>query len=192
MRNQKGRPGASAVFGCTWIVGTVRTAVVGWLIVIAGSTALGQPVLQRDVSGAGGGMMTSAGARMVATVGQPIIGVATSGDTRAHLGFWLPHVNQAILSVDNGLEASSLSALTVAPNPARGPVTVRGAVAGPGRLTLVVQDMLGREVATLHDDWRPAGPFAVAADLSGLPAGRYVVSLIAGNERVIRALHVLR
>lgn len=50
-----------------------------------------------------------------------------------------------------------------------------------GWQTLKVYDLLGNEVATLIDAYKPAGSYEVSFDASGLTSGIYLYKLISGN-----------
>ncbi|MCG6915677.1 T9SS type A sorting domain-containing protein, partial [bacterium BMS3Abin03] len=50
-----------------------------------------------------------------------------------------------------------------------------------GWQSLKVYDILGKEVATLVDEEKPAGSFEIKFDASGLPSGVYFYQLKAGN-----------
>ncbi len=62
-------------------------------------------------------------------------------------------------------------------------VPAPGGSEGPGanRVTLTVYDVLGREVAVLVDEWKPAGIFNVTFDGARLSSGIYMYRLIAGS-----------
>jgi hypothetical protein len=78
------------------------------------------------------------------------------------------------------------------PNPARASADVSfvTAAAGPVRLDLV--DVLGRTVATVVDDTRPAGTHNVRVAVGGLPAGAYLLRMRAGGGVSVRPMAVAR
>ncbi len=80
----------------------------------------------------------------------------------------------------------------VHPNPSRGAATATYALAEPARVRLAVYDVLGRAVAVLVDEWKPAGSHRATFDGSALPAGVYVARLEAGSFAAARRLLVLR
>jgi len=47
--------------------------------------------------------------------------------------------------------------------------------------TLKIYDMLGNEVATLVDEYKPAGTYEIEWNASGLPSGVYFYQLQAGD-----------
>jgi hypothetical protein len=68
-----------------------------------------------------------------------------------------------------------------------------GSVGGhPRRATLTVHDILGREVAVLVDEEKPAGPYEVEFDGSGFPSGVYICRLEAGSAVAARRMVLLR
>jgi hypothetical protein len=67
----------------------------------------------------------------------------------------------------------------VAPNPARHVATVHFTLPRAGTVRLSVVDALGREVVRPVDGQRAAGRHAVP--VRGLPAGVYLVRLVAGD-----------
>ncbi len=80
------------------------------------------------------------------------------------------------------------------PNPSTGDVTVPFLLAEATHVRLAVFDVLGREVAVLADEFRPAGPHTVTLDGSNLPSGAYFYRLdVAGAaSSQTRSLTILR
>ena len=52
--------------------------------------------------------------------------------------------------------------------------------------------MLGRDVATLVDERKPAGSYAVRWDAGAMPSGIYFCSLRAGTFNQTRAMALVR
>ena len=80
----------------------------------------------------------------------------------------------------------------LAPNPAAGTAEATVTLAAPGRATVAVYDVLGREVARVLDRDLAAGDHAVRLDASDLPAGTYLVRLSAAGATVARPFTVAR
>lgn len=78
--------------------------------------------------------------------------------------------------------------LTVAPNPASGPVTVRFSLPGAGGVRLTLHDGLGRTIATLFEGAGGAGAASVAA----LPAGTYWVRVASDGRHAVQRFTVVR
>ena len=82
------------------------------------------------------------------------------------------------------------------PNPSRGAVTVPFALPEAARVTVDVIDVLGRRVALLVDDDRPAGLGEATVDADALAPGTYVVRLVVEaegrQEQRVRRLTVVR
>lgn len=78
-------------------------------------------------------------------------------------------------------------ALSVSPNPATGPVAVAVTLARAATARIAVYDVLGREVARLHDGALGAGThrFVWANDV---PSGIYLVRSIADDASVVRTV----
>ncbi|OZC01530.1 hypothetical protein BSZ36_00130 [Rubricoccus marinus] len=86
----------------------------------------------------------------------------------------------------------SSGALTLAPNPTRGPASVWLELSAPeARATVVVYDALGREVALLHDGPLAGGNHAFETP-GGIAAGVYLVRASLGARAVTRAFTVVR
>jgi hypothetical protein len=63
------------------------------------------------------------------------------------------------------------------PSPADNSVTIEYSLIETGHTTLVVSDLLGREVMRLVDADQTPGSYSVLASTSALPAGTYIYSL---------------
>ena len=67
------------------------------------------------------------------------------------------------------------------PNPFNPATEIEFSLPKVAVVTLVVYDMMGRQVARLADGRRPAGRYRVRWDASGLASGAYVYRLNAGD-----------
>jgi len=68
------------------------------------------------------------------------------------------------------------------PNPFNPATNFGFRIADFGFVTLKIYDLLGREVATLVDEEKPAGSYNVEFDASGLSSGVYIYRLKAGSN----------
>lgn len=92
----------------------------------------------------------------------------------------------ALATADPKAAAAALLDVTLSPNPARGPLSIRYTLPAAGGTTLVqVSDLLGRVRATVGSTGpEAAGPHELQADLSTLPAGPYVLALYQNGVKV--------
>ncbi|MHB8390710.1 MAG: T9SS type A sorting domain-containing protein, partial [Acidobacteriaceae bacterium] len=63
------------------------------------------------------------------------------------------------------------------PNPAFNSIEIDYNLIEQGKTTITLYDVLGHEVMSLLDDTQKPGAYSVVADISGLPAGRYIYTL---------------
>lgn len=77
------------------------------------------------------------------------------------------------------------------PNPFNPATTIRFALAKTGKATLVVTDVLGREVARLIDEVMMAGAHSIQFDTSGLTSGIYLYTLKTENFVATKRMLVL-
>ncbi len=90
-------------------------------------------------------------------------------------------------------EAPRALALEAAyPNPLRTSATLAFELPAEGHVRLLVVDVLGREVARLLDEPRPAGREEVVWQASGMASGVYVCRLVAEDGRGQRAVEQRR
>lgn len=86
----------------------------------------------------------------------------------------------AVAGAESGTLPPAVVLGAVTPNPARGPAGVEVTLAEPARVTARLHDVLGRVVLPiLEEAARPAGPFSLRWDSSGLAAGVYVLQFEA-------------
>jgi hypothetical protein len=67
------------------------------------------------------------------------------------------------------------------PNPFNTSTTIKFQMPSKGFVTLRIYDMIGREVATLVDEFQEAGPHDVKFDASNLPSGVYLYRITTGT-----------
>ncbi|MGE5400075.1 MAG: T9SS type A sorting domain-containing protein [Ignavibacteriales bacterium] len=78
------------------------------------------------------------------------------------------------------------------PNPFNPATTIRYSVEKNGRVTLKVYDILGKETATLVDEYKTAGSYLVQFNGSGLSSGIYIYRLTSGEFTGTRKLILLK
>ena len=78
------------------------------------------------------------------------------------------------------------------PNPFNPGTTISYQIAAPGDVTLKVFDLLGREVATLVDERKPAGAYRISFDGSGLASGVYLYRLATAGLVQTRRMMLLK
>jgi hypothetical protein len=115
------------------------------------------------------------------------IQVATTGTLRGDIDrTWYDGVSYAAVStivsdVEIHLVPTGFMLSQNYPNPFNPSTNFEFRVSDLGFVSLKVFDILGREVATLVNEVRPAGVYKVRWDASSLPSGVYVFRLRAGN-----------
>ena len=67
------------------------------------------------------------------------------------------------------------------PNPFNPATNIQYAISSRQFVTIKVYNVLGNEVATLIDEYKPAGTYEIKFDASGLPSGIYFYQLKAGT-----------
>ena len=78
------------------------------------------------------------------------------------------------------------------PNPFNPTTTIKYTLQFSGRVTLKVYDILGKEVATLVNEEKPAGSYSVVFDAGKLASGIYFYKLQAGNFVATRKMILLK
>ena len=82
-----------------------------------------------------------------------------------------------ILSTQDDIVASSFELKRNYPNPFNPTTTIEYSLGLAGSTKLMIYDVLGRELVTLVDEYRPAGVHKVMWNASGLPSGVYFYRL---------------
>lgn len=78
------------------------------------------------------------------------------------------------------------------PNPFNPTTGIRYELPAASEVRLVVYDLLGREVAVLVNEKRPAGKFEVRFNGAGLSSGVYIYRLTAGQHVESRQMLLIR
>jgi hypothetical protein len=78
------------------------------------------------------------------------------------------------------------------PNPFNGSSRFGFSISAFSRVNLRVYDLLGREVAVLVDEQKPAGVYEVRFDAGGLASGTYIYRLTAGHYAVSRKMSLMK
>ena len=78
------------------------------------------------------------------------------------------------------------------PNPFNPETKIRYSLAGAGKVSLILYDILGRKVAVLVNSYKSAGTYEVLFNASRLNSGAYVYVLSAGKYRIMKKMLLLK
>lgn len=98
----------------------------------------------------------------------------------------------SITNVEEEIIANNFILFQNYPNPFNPSTKISWQSAVDNWQTLKVYDVLGNEVATLVDEYKPAGKFEISFDGTELPSGVYIYQLIAGNYIQTRKMVILK
>lgn len=96
------------------------------------------------------------------------------------------------VAAEPAADAGAVQLSPAVPNPVVGTARVTFTLASAGDARLAAYDVLGREVAVLHDGATGAGPHTVSFDTATLPAGVYVLRLAASGTMASQRVTVGR
>lgn len=114
------------------------------------------------------------------------------GGSRGGLDFYRNGLLTSVEDESPGVLPVANSLLQNYPNPFNPSTTIEFSIAQPGRVTLKVYDVLGREAASLVDGSMTQGMHRVQFNAAHLPSGVYFYRLRAGNFTGSRKLVVLK
>lgn len=161
-------------------------------VVLSSGSALADYSIPQDVVGSGGGESTGPNHRLVGTVGQAAIGVVTGPSNIHEIGFWYqPGWIMTEVEEGDGLPTRYWLGQNQ-PNPFNPVTTIRFALPEPGRVTMKLYDVAGREVRTLVDEELPAGWHGTVLEAQGLASGIYFCRMEAGEFTDARKLLLLK
>ena len=105
-----------------------------------------------------------------------------------------PTISDAsISSSQNATEQPGTFGLNAAyPNPFNPTTTIGFSLPISTHTSLVVYDMLGREVATLINDFKDAGKYEIAFDADNLPSGKYLYRLSTPEFSAVKQITLLK
>jgi hypothetical protein len=161
--------------------------VVACLVLLVGAHELRAQSVSLPLSSfsAGFGEQTGTGRKVLAQVGNAAVG-RSSGSGKVVLSGFLPgavHLSGGAVGVEEpepGIpEEFGLSQNY--PNPFNPATKISFSLPKAGNVTLVVYDILGREVATIVNEFTTAGNHTIDFNASNLSSGVYLYKIQAGD-----------
>jgi hypothetical protein len=123
----------------------------------------------------GGGVGSNGGYRIIGTMGQPAIDVASGSSDINQIGFWyLPTTPITDIEKIPGNMPTEYRLEQNYPNPFNPTTTIRFAMPKRSSVSLKVFDMLGREVTSLVDEELQPAEYSIVFDANGLSSGMYI------------------
>lgn len=111
-----------------------------------------------------------------------------------HMKFWggFVEVKFELLPEEDPSTIREITLLQNYPNPFNPSTAINYAIKRDGSVKLAVYDVLGKLVAIVVDEYRPAGSYSVNFDGSGLPSGVYIYRLEAGGYTVSKKFILMK
>ena len=146
-----------------------------------------------SVFGSGGAPLNNGSYRISGTVGQPVIGLASSSSHISEVGFW--YLSGGLITSVEQISSSLPTEYRLEqnyPNPFNPGTTIEFSLPHSCYVTLTLYNTLGEKVATLIDENRSAGRYSVKWNPEGLATGIYFYRLQAGSFVQSKKLVVLK
>lgn len=147
-----------------------------------------QSVVSINLLGNGGDVLNSGKYKVVATIGQPIIGVAPNAPHINSLGFWYLSNHNLLIEGEKkpSSEPTSFILMQNYPNPFNPETEIRFALPKASYVVLKIYNTVGQEVRTLLDEEYQPGSYSTrwdGRDSNGsiVPSGMYFFHLRAGE-----------
>lgn len=122
-----------------------------------------------------------------------IVNFSYNGCTFADTARYKINLNAGCDSCSRMLKKKTQNALFAnRPNPFNPETRIRYSIANNERVSLVVYDVLGREVATLVDEYKDAGEYEVTFMPKGLPSGVYLYRIKTGSFQDVKKMVFLK
>jgi hypothetical protein len=179
-----------------------RAAPAGILVMLLIVSAAGgdrtPDALVSSVIGSAGSPASGAGIVANGTAGQPTpIGVCSGNGIVLHAGFWGPLWGSVTGVTTPGAEVLATALQNAYPNPFNPQTRIEFTIAAPCLVRLEIFDAMGRHVATLVDDQRPAGRYQVSwegTDTGGrrVASGLYFYRLRAGDHESVKKMSLVK
>ncbi|MDQ7039786.1 MAG: T9SS type A sorting domain-containing protein [Rhodothermus sp.] len=171
----------------------IRTLVLIFFTGLCVHLPLSAQQISRSVLSSGGATISNGALILKSTVGQAVIGTATNAERQQKLGYW-QRAGGLITGVDRIFDGLSdrFRLKQNYPNPFNSVTTIRFTVPRQTHVSLVLFDLMGRQVATLVDEELAAGEYQVRLEASHLTSGVYFYRMLAGAFMQIRKLTVLK
>jgi len=96
------------------------------------------------------------------------------------------------VTLDLGSRPTSFDLEQNYPNPFNPTTTIRFSLTEPGMTSLIVYDLLGREVAVLLNDNLGTGSYTAAFEAKGFSSGTYIYTLTSNNQRTSKKMVIVR
>jgi hypothetical protein len=164
-----------------------------WVLCLACSTyTLAQTSISKSVIAGGGGRAESEQFRIATTIGQPIIGITSVGNTRANLGFWFGNSD---LFTDVRYISDNEDGFTLKqnfPNPFRFETKIEFTVPVKTWVHLNLLDHQGQLITTLVKEEMKQGSYEVDLLSKDLPSGVYYYQMLAEGYRGTRKCIIMK
>ena len=150
-------------------------------------------LLYGQLSQPGGGSLDMGQALVKAHDGSLIMAGKTRRTSADDFNVWLIKIGRETGISENLFSMpDNFGLLRAFPNPFNLSTTITFDMVEPGRANLRLYDLLGREIMTIDNRYRPAGEHHLVFDAVSLPSGIYFFELQAGDRRSWKKITLIK
>ncbi len=170
---------------------SILLAVVSFFVIQQGAEA--QHIVQHNVFGNGGSVISDNSYSIGSTVGQPVIGIVSGSSYNNHIGFW--YLSRDYFTSVGQMLGSLPTKYWVGqnyPNPFNPTTTIQFGLPKTSYTSIKLFDILGREIMVLIDRKLRAGEHKVVLNAQDFSSGVYFYRIRAGDFIQTKRLVLLR
>ena len=174
----------------TWLAGLMILFLLSGIILAQSSENYS---LKKTVLDAGGGTASSASYQVKDAIGQPgLVGTMTSDSYQASAGFFAGSLEvTGIEDMEISEKPKSFQLYQNYPNPFNPETTIQFDVKDPCEVSLVIYDLLGRQLTVLVKDHYNPGAYTVTFNASSVPSGIYIYRIQMGEYQSVQKMILL-
>lgn len=165
------------------------------ILLLFSSTGLwSQTIIESSVIANGGATISNQTNRIVGTVGQSLVGRSNNQTNIVKGGFWEQAVKliTSVEVIDGKVLPTEFHLFQNYPNPFNPTTKIQYSIPNSSNVVLKIYDVLGKEVATLVDEYKSARSYEVEFYADGIASGVYFYKLQASSFGSIKKMILLR
>jgi hypothetical protein len=148
--------------------------------------------VSQSVFSSGGEVTQNENYRIIGTIGQIAVGVSGNDNNHISSGFWYGPLLATDVILQNNSVPNEFRLYQNYPNPFNPNTVISWQLPAKSHVLIKVYDMLGKEVAQLIDEEKPAGTYKIIFNASSLASGIYFYKIQTNSFSNVKKMVLLK